>query len=88
MQIQYFFLAIGLLFQVALAHPSVNDVPEFMKWKRSFEERDGVKRTIFEHRATGSKMDYVMNSGVCETTPGVNQYSGSFSVGGELLASS
>ncbi|RJE16679.1 hypothetical protein PHISCL_10984 [Aspergillus sclerotialis] len=26
-------------------------------------------------------MDFVQNSGICETTPGVNQYSGYLSVG-------
>ena len=49
--------------------------------KRSIEERDGVVHTIFEHDATGATIDYVKNSGICETTPGVNQYSGYFSVG-------
>lgn len=49
--------------------------------KRSIEERDGVVHTIFEHDATGSSIDFVTNSGICETTPGVNQYSGYFSVG-------
>ena len=51
------------------------------KDKRSFEERDGVTHTLFEHADTGVKIDYVTNSGICETTPGVNQYSGYFSVG-------
>ena len=51
------------------------------KLKRSFIERDGVKRTIVEDESTGSKLDFVTNSGICETTPGVNQYSGYFSVG-------
>ena len=47
--------------------------------KRSIEVRDGVVHTIFEYN--GSSIDYVKNSGICETTPGVNQYSGYFSVG-------
>jgi hypothetical protein len=83
MKLQLGFFAFGLLLQPfhVLARPSANDDAE---GKRSSEERDGVKRTIFEHRATGSKMDFVTNSGVCETTEGVNQYSGYFSVGGEL----
>ena len=51
------------------------------KDKRSFEERDGVKHTVFEHADTGVKIDFVTNSGICETTKGVNQYSGYFSVG-------
>jgi carboxypeptidase D len=45
------------------------------------EKRDGVVHTIFEDDATGGTMDFVTNSGICETTPGVNQYSGYFSVG-------
>ena len=49
--------------------------------KRSIEERDGVKYNVFEHAATGAKMRFVKNSGICETTPGVNQHSGYLSVG-------
>ncbi|KAF1989946.1 putative carboxypeptidase S1 [Aulographum hederae CBS 113979] len=47
----------------------------------SFVERDGVKFNIFKHAATGAQLEYVNNSGICETTPGVNQYSGYLSVG-------
>ncbi len=61
------------------------DGPPELKGKRSFVERNGVKRTIFEHEATGATLDFVTNSGICETTPGVNQYSGYFSVGSERL---
>ena len=57
-------------------HPGIN-----LKDKRSFVERDGTNFTVFEHAATGAKMEFVTNSGICETTPGVNQYSGYFSVG-------
>ena len=57
------------------------DAGSEIKLKRFFIERDGVKRTIVEDESTGSKMDFVTNSGICETTPGVNQYSGYFSVG-------
>ena len=49
--------------------------------KRSFVERDGQNFTVFEHAATGAKMEFVTNSGICETTKGVNQYSGYLSVG-------
>ena len=49
--------------------------------KRSFVERDGQNFTVFEHAATGAKLEFVTNSGICETTPGVNQYSGYLSVG-------
>jgi hypothetical protein len=72
-------------FAVALPASSTNaesNAPE-LKGKRSFVERNGVKRTIFEHEATGATLDFVTNSGICETTPGVNQYSGYLSVGSE-----
>ncbi|KAG5755827.1 hypothetical protein H9Q73_014402, partial [Fusarium xylarioides] len=36
-------------------------------------ERHGL--TVFKHAASNSKLDYVTNSGICETTPGVGQYS-------------
>ena len=49
--------------------------------KRSFVERDGQNFTVFEHAATGAKLEFVTNSGICETTKGVNQYSGYLSVG-------
>ncbi|KAM5375123.1 hypothetical protein ACJA88_007788 [Fusarium oxysporum] len=42
-------------------------------------ERHGL--TVFKHAATNSKLEYVTNSGICETTPGVGQYSGYLSVG-------
>ena len=54
---------------------------EGKKDKRSFVERNGVKYTVFEHAATGARIEFVTNSGICETTPGVNQYSGYLSVG-------
>lgn len=63
------------LASLAFASPA----PKFDR--HSFEERDGTNYTVFEHAATGGKMQFVKNSGVCETTPGVNQYSGYFSVG-------
>ncbi|RDW89147.1 hypothetical protein BP6252_01179 [Coleophoma cylindrospora] len=52
-----------------------------LKDKRSFELINGVNHTKFEHRATGATLSFVTNSGICETTAGVNQYSGYFSVG-------
>lgn len=52
-----------------------------LKGKRYVVKRDGVDHHVFEHEPTGSKIDFVKNSGICETTPGVNQYSGYFSVG-------
>ena len=64
-------LAIG---GVALAAPT--------KDRLSFVVRDGVNRTVFQHGATNATMDFVTNSGICETTPGVNQYSGYITVNG------
>ena len=49
--------------------------------RRSIFERDGTNVTVFEHAASGAVMEFVTNSGVCETTPGVNQYSGYLSIG-------
>src|SRR4051812_7718658 len=63
---------------------SRDDVPSHLRGKRSFYERDGMKRTVFEHEATGATLDFVTNSGICETTAGVNQYSGYISVGSNL----
>jgi hypothetical protein len=58
-----------------------DDVAPELKGKRYFVKRDGVDHTVFEHEATGATIDFVTNSGICETTPGVNQYSGYLSVG-------
>lgn len=41
----------------------------------------GTEMSVFKSEATKSTLEYVTNSGVCETTPGVNQYSGYISVG-------
>ncbi|KAI0839057.1 putative carboxypeptidase S1 [Hypoxylon sp. FL0890] len=48
--------------------------------KRYVEERNGVNYNVFEHAAMNSKLSFVNNSGICETTPGVNQYSGYITV--------
>ena len=69
--------ALGLS-SFALASPLPTDSEA--KDKRSFVERDGTNYTVFEHAATGAKMEFVTNSGICEA-PGVNQYSGYLSVG-------
>ncbi|KAK0512578.1 hypothetical protein JMJ35_004595 [Cladonia borealis] len=63
----------------SFASPVTNK--EAPKDKRSFVERDGNNVTVFEHAATGAKLEFVTNSGICETTLGVNQYSGYLSVG-------
>lgn len=44
-------------------------------------ERDGIIYHQFQDRSTNSTIEVVKNSGICETTPGVNTYSGYFSVG-------
>ena len=68
---------------LALGGAVVSALPQdpASKDKRSFVERDGTNYTVFEHAATGAKLEFVTNSGICETTPGVNQYSGYLSVG-------
>lgn len=55
--------------------------PSSLQDRASVVERDGTQYNVYEHAATGSKMEFVKNSGICETTPGVNQYSGYLSVG-------
>jgi carboxypeptidase C (cathepsin A) len=52
--------------------------------KRRIFKRDGQTVTIFEHAETASKMEYVSNSGLCEMTAGVKQYSGYLSVGDNM----
>lgn len=64
---------------LAAALPQGDSSP---KDRRYAEKRDDIDYTVFEHAATASKLSYVTNSGICETTPGVNQYSGYLSVGG------
>jgi hypothetical protein len=64
--------------RLALAAPSS---PSAVIDKRYVEVRDDITYNVFEHAATGTKMSFVNNSGICETTPGVNQYSGYLSVG-------
>jgi hypothetical protein len=52
--------------------------------KRYSVRRGGQNYNVFEHAATGAKLEFVQNSGVCETSPGVNQYSGYLSVGSNM----
>lgn len=33
--------------------------------------KNGVTYTVFEHAATGARMEFVKNSGICETTRGL-----------------
>ncbi|CCU77941.1 putative carboxypeptidase S1 [Blumeria hordei DH14] len=53
-------------------HKTCNEVPY---------DGNRESRSIFQHESTGAQIDFVTNSGICETTPGVNQYSGYLSVG-------
>ncbi|EGX90167.1 carboxypeptidase S1, putative [Cordyceps militaris CM01] len=49
---------------------------------KQYKRTEGdVEYSVFEHAATGTSLKYVSNSGICETTPGVNQYSGYQTVG-------
>ncbi|KAH7084019.1 putative carboxypeptidase S1 [Paraphoma chrysanthemicola] len=52
--------------------------------KRSFVERAGVVYNVFEHGSTGARIEFIMDSSICEMTPGVKQYSGYLSVGNNL----
>ena len=88
MRLQPCHLLAGLLLQClqpCTALPS-SDIPRTdaaTGGRTTFEDRDGVVHTIFEHDATGAKLDFVSNSGICETTPGVAQHSGYLNVGGK-----
>lgn len=75
---------ISLLF-TAVAFASDTFAAPYIKHDRcSVVERDGTVYNVFEHAATGAKLEFVKNSLICETTPGVNQYSGYLSVGTNL----
>ena len=71
----YSFVAVSF----AAAAPSLRRV--LSEDRVSFVERNGVNYTVFNDTSTGAVMEFVTNSGICETTPGVNQYSGYLSVG-------
>jgi carboxypeptidase C (cathepsin A) len=59
-------------------------LPATTKDRRYAEVHEGTNYTVFEHAATSAKLSFVTNSGICETTPGVNQYSGYLSVGDNM----
>ncbi|KAH8201474.1 hypothetical protein TruAng_004398 [Truncatella angustata] len=65
-------LPVGTLSLLVLA----NFAPVLAANRRHFEERSGVTYNVFVHHDTNSTVSYVKNSGICETTPGVNTYSG------------
>ncbi|RKF81823.1 Carboxypeptidase S1 [Golovinomyces cichoracearum] len=60
----------------SIATLQAKEIPAYLRGKSSSYEENGLDRTVFVHEATGAKIDYVTNSGICETTAGVNQYSG------------
>jgi hypothetical protein len=76
-------LLLCLVAEVASFSSEIIDGAPHLKGRRTHYKRDGVKRTLFEHVASNSSIDFVTNSGICETTPGVNQYSGYLSIGRE-----
>ena len=75
---------VSLLAAAAVFSGNVFAAPSPKYDRRSLVERDGVTLNVFEHAATGAKLEFVKNSGICETTPGVNQYSGYISVGDNM----
>lgn len=74
------FLSRFCLAGLALAGSAVA-APRFTHDRRGLVERDGTIYNVFEHAETGTRMEFVNNSGICETSAGVNQYSGYLSVG-------
>ena len=72
---------ISILLGVATAAPTATAPPESVS---NVYTRDGTTFHSFEHEATGARMEFVNNSGICETTPGVKQYSGYISVGKDM----
>jgi carboxypeptidase C (cathepsin A) len=51
---------------------------------RSIRKRNVAKLNTFNHPQTGSTLQFVQNSGVCEMTPDVQQYSGYLQVGNNM----
>jgi hypothetical protein len=46
---------------------------------------NGSNYTTVDDPTTGSTLSFVTNSGICETTPEVNQYSGYISLGNNMV---
>ncbi|PYH92089.1 putative carboxypeptidase S1 [Aspergillus ellipticus CBS 707.79] len=61
---------------VGVSHASEDSVSTVVK--------RGITYSVFNHAATNASLEIVKNSGICETTPGVNQYSGYLSVGEDM----
>ena len=79
------FALLSLLAGLAAARYRSSPLPQIEHYiptdRRYLVRRHRNKATVFEHTATQSKLEYVSNSGVCETTSGVTQHSGYISVG-------
>jgi carboxypeptidase C (cathepsin A) len=73
---------VALLCRSVIAVP-VDDGDEWVPIRkdRRLTKRGKSTVTVFEHAATQSRIEYVSDSGICETTKGVKQHSGYFSVG-------
>lgn len=53
-------------------------------YKRYTVQRDQATYHVVENEARDARLEFVHNSGVCETTPGVDSYSGYLSVGPDM----
>ncbi|KAK4223800.1 Alpha/Beta hydrolase protein [Podospora fimiseda] len=71
------FLARLFLCFVFYSNGLQHDIP---RDKRYVENKNGITNNVFEHARTDTKLSFITNSGICETTPGVNQYSGYLTV--------
>lgn len=76
-------LALLGLASLAAAAPKVKDSTSTVH-KRYIEERNGVTYNVFKRAGDTASLSYVKNSGICETTPGVDQYSGYLDVGTDM----
>ncbi|KUI53502.1 Carboxypeptidase S1 [Cytospora mali] len=52
--------------------------------KRYIEERNGISYNVFKRAGEKSSLSYVTDSGICETTKNVTQYSGYLDVGTDM----
>lgn len=68
-----------LLLLVQAAHTSLVSEPTNLP----SNQKDTVNHTLYTHTHpnTNSTLEFIHNSGICETIPGVDQYSGYLSVG-------
>lgn len=76
-------LALLGLASLAAAAPNMKPSASTVN-KRYVEERNGVTYNVFKRAGEASSLSYVKNSGICETTAGVDQYSGYLDVGTDM----